>query len=29
MQKYKNYHIVFFDDFSDDGTLEKSMEYAR
>lgn len=29
MQKYQNYHIVFFDDFSDDGTLEMSMEFAR
>ncbi len=27
IQNYTNYHIVFVDDASDDGTLEKSIDY--
>lgn len=28
-QKYQNYHIVFIDDNSDDGTLDRTIQYVR
>jgi glycosyltransferase involved in cell wall biosynthesis len=29
MQNYSNYRIVFIDDFSDDDTFEKSLQYLQ